>query len=50
MPQKKTRLTKSEILSVCYHNIFDYPLKKAELVKWRSGKILTTYQKPLGQK
>jgi predicted nucleotidyltransferase len=31
-------LTNSEKLSVLYHDIFDYPLSFAELIKWQVGK------------
>jgi hypothetical protein len=31
-------LTESEAFSVTYHDIFDYPLSLADLVKWKSGK------------
>jgi len=31
-------LDKSEIASVIYHNIFDYPLTSGELKKWKVGK------------
>lgn len=32
----KLALTKEELFSVYYHNIFDYPLSFSELVKWNS--------------
>jgi hypothetical protein len=36
--QKQKGITKEEIASVYYHDIFDYPLSLAELIKWRCGK------------
>jgi D-beta-D-heptose 7-phosphate kinase/D-beta-D-heptose 1-phosphate adenosyltransferase len=32
------KLSKGKLLSVCYHDVFDYPLKKKELNKWTVGK------------
>ncbi len=35
-------LKSSELLSIKYHNIFDYPLTKPDLKKWAFGKIVKT--------
>lgn len=34
-------LTEQEEFSLIYHNIFDYPLDFADLVKWKAGKSIT---------
>ena len=36
-----------EVASLVYHDIFDYPLRLGELVKWRAGKKLTTNNEEL---
>src|SRR3989344_5183219 len=38
-PNRLTRvfLSKEELHSLTYHNVFDYPLTMAELVKWSAG-------------
>lgn len=36
-------LTKSEKASVIYHNLFDYPLNYADVLKWRIGKKLPIF-------
>lgn len=42
-PQKS--LGECEKFSVYYHDIFDYPLTFAELIKWSGGKVLAKTQK-----
>ena len=37
-------ITDSEKLSIAYHNIFDYPLNFAELIKWKAGELAINYQ------
>lgn len=36
-------LNKNQLVSVMYHDFFDYPLKRAELERWRAGKKLLRY-------
>ncbi len=43
-------LDASEVSSLIYHDIFDYPLSLGELVKWRAGKKLTTNNEELSIK
>lgn len=46
--RKALRITSSERLSVIYHDIFDFPLKKEELFKWKAG--LSTKKEALDKK
>ncbi len=34
---KKIPLGKKELISIIYHDIFDYPLTIFELIKWSAG-------------
>jgi predicted nucleotidyltransferase len=45
-------LSDSEVFSVVYHDIFDYPLSFPELIKWKSGKQLSVanFQFPITKK
>ena len=40
-------LDASEVSSLLYHDIFDYPLSLGELMKWRAGEKLTTNNEEL---
>lgn len=42
----KRELDASELASLVYHDIFDYPLTEGELVKWRGGRKLTISSAP----
>lgn len=51
--EKKTRRTKlvlseNEIISLIYHDIFDYPLTPLELIKWTVGKKVSLLNKEVG--
>jgi len=35
--KSKDFLTEEELISLLYHDIFDYPLTSQELIKWRAG-------------
>jgi predicted nucleotidyltransferase len=43
--KKKKKFSKAELISIIYHNIFNYPLKLAELEKWEASKDLLTLKK-----
>lgn len=36
-PQKNRRVNEQYSISILYHDIFNYPLKERELVKWQAG-------------
>ncbi len=39
--KKREVLEKSEILSVCYHDLFDFPLTFADIIKWSASEYLS---------
>jgi len=40
------KLTKDKIVSLAYHDIFDYPLTKEDLDRWRVGKKFAVIKRP----
>ncbi len=39
-PQRNNRLSRGQSIALLYHDIFEYPLKSHELVKWEAGPSL----------
>src|SRR3990167_7824807 len=38
---EEEKFSDGEKMAVLYHNLFDYPLSFAELIKWQEGKSIT---------
>src|SRR3989344_1258336 len=38
-------LTKSQLISILYHDIFDYPLSEYEIARWKAGKRVKLVKK-----
>ena len=47
MPSGPKKMNKSEVASIFYHNIFDYPLTLSELEKWKVGKRVKLLRKKM---
>lgn len=45
--ERREKLSSEEISSLIYHDIFDYPLTLAELIKWEAGAKISPNHKPL---
>lgn len=45
--ERREKLSSEEISSLIYHDIFDYPLTLAELIKWKAGVRISLNHKPL---